>query len=103
MFVFVAAVCARTCGRCHLRFARGARYAKQTPPPWSLTRRRHDNQRTNYKGAAAGAAEARAPTLIVFGGRGFVGSAVCEEALNTGLEVVSISPSGAFGFVLCSV
>jgi hypothetical protein len=73
------------------------------PPPWYLTRRRHDkhndDQRTNHKGAAAGAAEARAPTLIVFGGRGFVGSAVCEEALNTGLEVVSISPSGAFGFV----
>jgi hypothetical protein len=30
----------------------------------------------------------------VFGGRGFVGSAVCQEALKTGLNVVSISPSG---------
>lgn len=34
------------------------------------------------------------PKLIVFGGRGFVGSAVCKEALNTGLHVVAISPSG---------
>jgi hypothetical protein len=35
------------------------------------------------------------PKLIVFGGRGFLGSAVCREALRTGLHVVSISPSGA--------
>jgi glutamate dehydrogenase/leucine dehydrogenase len=37
------------------------------------------------------------PKLVVFGGRGFVGSAVCKEALNTGLHVVAISPSGGFG------
>jgi glutamate dehydrogenase/leucine dehydrogenase len=34
------------------------------------------------------------PKLVVFGGRGFVGSAVCKEALSTGLHVVAISPSG---------
>eukprot|EP00882_Tetradesmus_deserticola_P006043 GHRQ01006361.1.p1 GENE.GHRQ01006361.1~~GHRQ01006361.1.p1 ORF type:complete len:294 (+),score=98.79 GHRQ01006361.1:156-1037(+) len=34
------------------------------------------------------------PKLVVFGGRGFVGSAVCKQALNTGLHVVAISPSG---------
>lgn len=33
------------------------------------------------------------PKLIVFGGNGFVGTRVCEEALNTGLAVVSISRS----------
>lgn len=35
------------------------------------------------------------PKLIVFGGNGFVGTRVCEEALNTGLAVVSISRSAA--------
>eukprot|EP00879_Flechtneria_rotunda_P003521 GHRR01003752.1.p2 GENE.GHRR01003752.1~~GHRR01003752.1.p2 ORF type:complete len:312 (+),score=90.77 GHRR01003752.1:229-1164(+) len=34
------------------------------------------------------------PKLVVFGGRGFVGSAICKEALKTGLHVVSISPAG---------
>lgn len=34
------------------------------------------------------------PKLIVFGGRGFVGSAVCKQALNTGLHVMAISRSG---------
>ena len=34
------------------------------------------------------------PKLLVFGGNGFVGSRVCEEALKTGLDVVSISRSG---------
>jgi len=33
--------------------------------------------------------------LIVFGGNGFVGTRVCEEALQTGLAVVSINRSGA--------
>eukprot|EP00798_Chlamydomonas_sp_ICE-L_P005825 gene5825-6110_t len=32
--------------------------------------------------------------LFVFGGRGFVGSHVCKEAVSSGLEVVSISRSG---------
>jgi NADPH:quinone reductase-like Zn-dependent oxidoreductase len=36
------------------------------------------------------------PTVVVFGGRGFVGSAVCEEALKMGLEVISLTPSGGF-------
>ncbi len=35
------------------------------------------------------------PKLLVFGGNGFVGSRVCEEALKTGLDVVSINRSGA--------
>lgn len=34
------------------------------------------------------------PKLVVLGGRGFVGSQVCKEALNTGLQVVGISRSG---------
>ena len=34
------------------------------------------------------------PKLIVFGGNGFVGTRVCEEALQTGLAVVSINRSG---------
>lgn len=34
------------------------------------------------------------PKLVVFGGNGFVGSKVCEEALRTGLGVVSINRSG---------
>jgi len=33
--------------------------------------------------------------LLIFGGNGFVGSRVSEEALRTGLAVVSISRSGA--------
>lgn len=34
------------------------------------------------------------PKIVVFGGRGFVGSHICQEALSTGLHVVSISRSG---------
>lgn len=34
------------------------------------------------------------PKLVIFGGNGFVGSRVCEEALKTGLSVVSINRSG---------
>jgi len=35
------------------------------------------------------------PKVLVFGGNGFVGSRVCEEALRTGLGVVSVNRSGA--------
>lgn len=34
------------------------------------------------------------PRIVVFGGRGFVGSHVCQAALNTGLHVVGVSRSG---------
>ena len=34
------------------------------------------------------------PKLVVFGGNGFVGTRVCEEALQTGLSVVSVNRSG---------
>lgn len=34
------------------------------------------------------------PKILVFGGNGFIGSRVCEEALSTGLQVVSINRSG---------
>ena len=34
------------------------------------------------------------PKVVVFGGRGFVGSYVCQEALRSGLRVVGISRSG---------
>ena len=39
-------------------------------------------------------ASAGLPSLVVFGGNGFVGSRICEEAVKTGLAVVSISRSG---------
>lgn len=34
------------------------------------------------------------PKLLVFGGNGFVGTRVCEEAVSTGLQIVSINRSG---------
>ena len=34
------------------------------------------------------------PRLLVFGGNGFVGTRVCQQALETGLSVVSISRGG---------
>ncbi len=34
------------------------------------------------------------PKILVFGGNGFVGSRVCEEAVKTGLSVVSVNRSG---------
>lgn len=34
------------------------------------------------------------PTLIVFGGSGFIGRAFCEKALNRGYNVISISTHG---------
>lgn len=34
------------------------------------------------------------PKIVVFGGRGFVGSAVCQDALITGLQVLGVSRSG---------
>lgn len=34
------------------------------------------------------------PTILVFGGNGFVGSAVCEEVVRTGLRAVSVNRSG---------
>ena len=33
-------------------------------------------------------------TVLVFGGNGFVGSRVCEQGVNMGLNVVSVSRSG---------
>jgi uncharacterized protein YbjT (DUF2867 family) len=34
------------------------------------------------------------PSLIVFGGNGFIGTHICQEALKSGLPVTSISRSG---------
>lgn len=34
------------------------------------------------------------PTLLVFGGTGFVGTKICEEGINNGLNVFSVSRSG---------
>ncbi|KXZ43484.1 hypothetical protein GPECTOR_89g504 [Gonium pectorale] len=39
-------------------------------------------------------AAAEPPKLVVFGGRGFVGSHVCAEAVNSGLNVVGVSRGG---------
>eukprot|EP01024_Parvocaulis_polyphysoides_P031790 TRINITY_DN2863_c0_g2_i1.p1 TRINITY_DN2863_c0_g2~~TRINITY_DN2863_c0_g2_i1.p1 ORF type:complete len:387 (-),score=47.15 TRINITY_DN2863_c0_g2_i1:165-1325(-) len=38
--------------------------------------------------------QAGGPKLLVFGGNGFVGSRVCQEAINMGMGVVSINRSG---------
>ncbi len=37
------------------------------------------------------------PSLVVFGGRGFVGSHILKEAISQGLHVVSVSRSGEHG------
>ena len=34
------------------------------------------------------------PKIVIAGGNGFVGTTVCQEALKTGLSVVSISRGG---------
>ncbi|KAI8106752.1 hypothetical protein M9434_001406 [Picochlorum sp. BPE23] len=39
------------------------------------------------------------PKVVVFGGSGFVGSKVCQQAINMGLDVVSVSRSGRPGFL----
>lgn len=43
------------------------------------------------------------PKLVVFGGRGFVGSHILQEALNTGLHVISVSRSGGTCTMIWSV
>ncbi|CAD7695347.1 unnamed protein product [Ostreobium quekettii] len=50
---------------------------------------------------AAGEAQADsgAPKMVVFGGNGFVGSRVCEQGVNMGLKVVSVSRSGRPGWL----
>lgn len=45
-------------------------------------------------GATAGNSYAGPPKLVIFGGNGFVGSRVTEEAVKTGLSVVSVSRRG---------
>ena len=47
----------------------------------------------------AGEPEKRAPSVLVLGGNGFVGSAVCSAALDAGLRVSSLSRSGRPGWV----
>lgn len=45
-------------------------------------------------GATAGGGYTGPPKLVIFGGNGFVGSRVTEEAVKTGLSVVSVSRRG---------
>ncbi|GLC37033.1 hypothetical protein PLESTF_000726200 [Pleodorina starrii] len=44
--------------------------------------------------AAVGGGQVVPPKLLVFGGRGFVGSNVCKEAVATGLAVLGVSRGG---------
>lgn len=39
-------------------------------------------------------ADVRSERVVVLGGNGFVGSAICKEAISSGIEVVSVSRSG---------
>lgn len=39
-------------------------------------------------------ADVRSERVVVLGGNGFVGSAICKEAISNGIEVVSVSRSG---------
>eukprot|EP00889_Picochlorum_renovo_P006146 jgi/Picre1/33176/NNA_008501.t1 len=39
------------------------------------------------------------PKVVVFGGSGFVGSKVCQQAIDMGLDVISVSRSGRPGFL----
>ncbi|GAX72766.1 hypothetical protein CEUSTIGMA_g222.t1 [Chlamydomonas eustigma] len=67
----------------------------------NFIRRREDSLRSsiNFRtfsevpGSASGT-ESLYPKIVVFGGRGFVGSHICKEALNSGLKVIGISRSG---------
>lgn len=43
--------------------------------------------------------ESFVPKLVVFGGSGFVGSKICQQAIDMGLDVVSVSRSGRPGFL----
>jgi uncharacterized protein YbjT (DUF2867 family) len=43
---------------------------------------------------ASASSESQVPKVIVLGGRGYVGSAVCKELVASGLRVVAISRSG---------
>lgn len=43
--------------------------------------------------------ESLVPKIVVFGGSGFVGSKICQQAIDLGLDVVSVSRSGRPGFL----
>eukprot|EP01023_Acetabularia_acetabulum_P029845 TRINITY_DN2811_c0_g2_i3.p1 TRINITY_DN2811_c0_g2~~TRINITY_DN2811_c0_g2_i3.p1 ORF type:complete len:297 (+),score=62.18 TRINITY_DN2811_c0_g2_i3:100-990(+) len=45
-------------------------------------------------GEQQGSQQVGGPKLAVFGGNGFVGSRVCQEAINMGMDVVSINRTG---------
>ena len=56
-----------------------------------LTNAAHDAKETEKKDAEG---EQEAKKLLVVGGNGFVGGAVCREAVGRGMEVCSVSRSG---------
>eukprot|EP01026_Neomeris_dumetosa_P062861 TRINITY_DN59594_c0_g1_i1.p2 TRINITY_DN59594_c0_g1~~TRINITY_DN59594_c0_g1_i1.p2 ORF type:complete len:313 (-),score=44.68 TRINITY_DN59594_c0_g1_i1:224-1024(-) len=60
-----------------------------TTPPEQESTMESEEQEQGYEQAEAGN-----PKVLVFGGNGFVGSRVCQEALNMGVEVVSVNRSG---------
>ncbi|KAK9795226.1 hypothetical protein WJX73_006446 [Symbiochloris irregularis] len=63
------------------------------PSAWSQSVRRNTTQ--TVEAGPEGPSSSAVPALVVFGGNGFVGSRVCQEALKTGLAVISINRSGA--------
>jgi hypothetical protein len=87
--VFPAASCLHSGATAHAATRRhaaaGIRVASLACLPTTRTRHPH----------AHALPQSVIPRLVVFGGRGFVGSHICKEALGTGLHVVGISPSGA--------
>ncbi|KAG2436772.1 hypothetical protein HXX76_006296 [Chlamydomonas incerta] len=49
---------------------------------------------TSAVGSAQASENAAPPKIVVFGGRGFVGSNVCQEAFNAGYSVLGLSRAG---------
>ena len=47
------------------------------------------------RSCSASAPDVSKPKVVVVGGNGFVGTAVCEQALSSGMSVVAINRSGA--------
>ncbi|CAG9459974.1 unnamed protein product [Pedinophyceae sp. YPF-701] len=76
----------------------GARTARSCPAPprtFSTSAGQDIGKGAGYEGTNQGEQEPeRDARIVVFGGNGFVGSAVCREALAQGLEVTAVCRSG---------
>lgn len=60
----------------------------------SLSLCRSDSQEAANESTSSKQAEHAIPRVVVFGGSGFVGSKVCQQAIEMGVNVTSISRSG---------